>query len=197
LAGRMSSEVLDHAAWRNDSIAWLAGGRKESAPNACELDAAVNTICAAVGRALKQRDEMILTSRHDTQMAVFPGGGSCFKRHCDTKDMLGGGRKLTVVLYLNKMDWSAGGALRIHTMDSSAPLDVQPTAGTLVFMRSDMPHEVLPCFATRVALTVWLDGTLLPGHKLYQPANAPLPAAPAPMRFKRKGLLHWWPFGCR
>ncbi len=80
-SGKMSSDVADHGAWRNDRITWLNAGRKHAAPAACALDTAVNALCDALGDELRARDQMALTSRHDAQISCFPGNGAAFKRH--------------------------------------------------------------------------------------------------------------------
>ncbi len=79
--------------------------------------------------------------------------------------------------------------------DGSAPFSVNPTAGTLVIMRSDIPHEVLPAYARRVALTVWMDGVLMKRHPLYEPPEGRLAAAAdAPRAAEKRGWRRLWPF---
>ena len=60
------------------------------------------------------------------------------------------------IFYLNQ-EWDEvdGGCLRLHL--ASGEWDVAPTAGKLVIFFSDarVPHEVLPTFRDRYAITVW------------------------------------------
>eukprot|EP00434_Breviolum_minutum_P026044 symbB.v1.2.023022.t1/scaffold2016.1/size116345/7 len=61
-------------------------------------------------------------------------------------------------------DWSQelGGAFRAHAVrpktdqpNTDDYIDVLPDGGSLVMFRSDMPHEVLPTFGQRFALSMW------------------------------------------
>jgi len=99
--------------------------------------------------------------------ASYPQGGY-YRRHIDS--MPGTPqetRKFSYLVYLND-EWqtSDGGCLRIHTDGGgeNAPagakpsfVDVEPRAGTLVIMRSDMPHEVLDTSAARLAIAGWFN----------------------------------------
>jgi hypothetical protein len=113
---------------------------------------------------------------------------------------MGPGRKLTVILYLNPPGWASGGALRVCSTaakdakegdDADAEttttmgedvMDIAPLGDTLVFLRSDLPHEVLPCYDARAALTIWYDGKLLPAHPLIRAAEAAAAAASGGVR---------------
>ena len=80
-------------------------------------------------------------------------------------------RCLTCVYYLNA-DWQPrdGGALRVFVEGDAAATgppqphwDIAPTLDKLVVFRStDVPHEVLPTFADRMALTVWYYAPVAP-----------------------------------
>ena len=192
--GRMSAEVVDHATWRSDSVIWLSRSRKADLPAVASLDAQVGGLCDELELHLRARGEICLTSRHDAQLSVFDPSGCGFAKHHDTKSLHGAGRKVTIILYLNPPDWCGGGQLRIfsaETMGGSVPpVTVEPTAGTVVIMRADVPHEVLPATAPgRMALTVWVDGTLLDQHPCFvQPAEPP---APVRRSFWQRFLPPW------
>lgn len=112
---------------------------------------------------------------------MYPGEGSRFANHIDntTKD----GRRLTVLVYLNP-DWKPeqGGALRVtpkddsntlvssnkettnHNNDVHAPItlsktkvvDISPISGRVaMFYSSEIPHEVMPTYGNRHAITIW------------------------------------------
>lgn len=103
-------------------------------------------------------------------MAVYPGNGSAYGRHLDST--AGGrganGRVLTLVLYLNP-SWreAHGGCLRILKQladDGKSGTNVEPLHGRLIafFCQDQNPHEVLPAWAERVAVTIWYyDGDRL------------------------------------
>jgi SM-20-related protein len=87
------------------------------------------------------------------QLACYPGGGAHYARHVDAPP----GHKLrrvTGIVYLNP-DWKPehGGQLRLHL---DPVLDVEPVLDRLVvFLSEKVPHEVLPAFDTRYAVTSW------------------------------------------
>ena len=83
-----------------------------------------------------------------------PGCG--YARHRDTfqSDTK---RVLSCSLYLNPA-WTAadGGALRLH-LPTATPIDILPTAATLVIFKSQaLEHEVLSARRARLSLTGWL-----------------------------------------
>jgi SM-20-related protein len=89
--------------------------------------------------------------------AAYPSGGF-YQRHLDAfnKENL---RTVSLVLYLNetwKPDW--GGQLRIFdgTQAGELATDVLPTGGSLVlFMSSEIEHEVVPSSVERLSFTGW------------------------------------------
>ncbi len=98
--------------------------------------------------------------RSDAMLAIYPGAGSRFARHIDntTND----GRRITVLVYLNP-NWQKehGGAVRLSPLDSPEnAIDVYPESGRLlIFYSSQIPHEVLPTFGERHAITMWYYDT--------------------------------------
>lgn len=69
----------------------------------------------------------------------------------------------------------SGGALRIHGEDGIT--DIQPLGDTVVVLRSDIQHEVLPTHGQpRTAMTVWFDGVLMSRHPLCAAAKAVPPS---------------------
>mmetsp|Transcript_72922 Transcript_72922/g.173711 ORF Transcript_72922/g.173711 Transcript_72922/m.173711 type:complete len:644 (-) Transcript_72922:11-1942(-) len=101
--------------------------------------------------------------------AVYPGGGSRYGKHVDsTMEGRGNnGRVMTLLVYLNPY-WKPadGGCLRLYkTMeDTEGVIDIEPLHGRLVafFCQNRCPHEVLPSYADRAAVTYWYyDGSRL------------------------------------
>ena len=102
--------------------------------------------------------------RSDVMLANYPGGGSRFARHID--NTTGDGRRLTMLIYLNP-GWQReqGGALRLTPSTSTNyaegnkdadAVDVYPECGRLaMFYSADIPHEVLPTYGDRHAITIW------------------------------------------
>ena len=141
---------------RGDLVTWIDGS---SHPQMKHLLMAVQQTDEMV--ALMSSDERLITcnikSRSSVMVACYPGKGTRYKRHIDNP--CGDGRKLTTILYLNK-NYAAsrdGGALRIYKPDGSGYYEVQPIFGRFIIFWSDCrtPHEVLPCFRERFAISVW------------------------------------------
>merc|ERR1711972_727867 len=95
-------------------------------------------------------------------MAVYPGDGARYGKHMDATSSGSGdnGRVLTLLIYLNPF-WKHGdgGCLRLFESlaDEAGIADIEPLHGRLVgfFCRDQLPHEVLPALANRVAVTIW------------------------------------------
>lgn len=71
-------------------------------------------------------------------------------------------RTLTVILYLNPLDWGPddGGQLLFWTEEGPAPREIPPAGGTLVVFLSDrFWHQVLPARRQRLSLTGWFRRT--------------------------------------
>ncbi len=106
------------------------------------------------------REQAWLTlPRRELQLGCYPGDGTGYARHLDAfrGASLTGHRRVTVVLWLNE-GWQPahGGCLRVAT--DHGVVDVEPLlARAIVFLSERVPHEVLPCFAPRFALTMWLS----------------------------------------
>lgn len=95
-----------------------------------------------------------IQERTDAMLAIYPGSGARFQRHVDNTKR--DGRRLTVLCYLNS-EWAeeAGGALRVHPEHGDA-VDIAPLAGRVaMFYADEMPHEVMPSYASRHAVTLW------------------------------------------
>lgn len=136
---------------RGDKITWLEGNEahlKQLTELIRYLDELV-TFCSSQGLGGYH-----IGSRTKAMVAFYPGEGTGYIRHVDNPD--GDGRCLTVLYYLNK-DWKEadGGKLRIYRSDSF--VDIKPELSRLLLFWSDArnPHEVLPSFSDRYAVTVW------------------------------------------
>ncbi|MFP4598007.1 MAG: 2OG-Fe(II) oxygenase [Persicimonas sp.] len=133
---------------RGDLIGWL--DPDDASPNLLELHT----------RFEQLRDELNRTAYlgldyFEVQIAQYPGAGSGYERHVDA--FPGSvNRRVTAICYLNE-GWTPdhGGMLRAWTADGQVR-EVEPVAGRLVVFVSDqVPHEVLPTYAPRCAVTAW------------------------------------------
>ncbi|XP_078452472.1 uncharacterized protein LOC144719964 [Lampetra planeri] len=153
-AGQLVSPRHDSAVVRGDRTAWV-DGREASCPATGRLLAAMDELVAACGRRLGGYN---ITYRTGGMVACYPGRGTGYVRHVDNPT--GDGRCVTCIYYLNQR-WEAklGGVLRIFPGGGleGRPADVEPRFDRLLLFWSDRrtPHEVLPTFGTRFAITVW------------------------------------------
>merc|ERR1711974_241663 len=115
------------------------------------------------------------SKRTSIMFAYYPGGGAHYARHRDAlPEHSEPRRRLTAVYYLNP-SWTPaeGGCLRAyfpesvghqvhgaHPVEDGATewmLDIPPQLDRLVLFASDwLDHEVLPTYADRYAITMWL-----------------------------------------
>lgn len=138
---------------RGDQITWLEGNEKH-VPNIVKLIEFVDSLvisCLGLPDGLSRYH---IEGRAKAMVACYPGNGTGYIRHVDNPD--GDGRCLTVIYYLNQgWDEDNGGKLRIYREDGN--IDVEPVLNRLLLFWSDgrNPHEVLPAYCTRYAITIW------------------------------------------
>ncbi|KAL1515308.1 hypothetical protein AB1Y20_001940 [Prymnesium parvum] len=153
---------------RNDHVGWVEEGGRE-AEGVPALSAAVRLL-RAVPAEVQKHTGWELSVPRKVMVAVYAGRDgepSFYKRHFDCRDPRTNPRRLTAILYLNE-GWDAerdGGCLRAFTpathahADGRTYEDIAPIGGRLCVFRScTIEHEVRPCFATRMALTLWVSG---------------------------------------
>lgn len=135
---------------RSDSILWL----EESACSGVQqrLFAKIQDLRRSIN------SQLYLGLRgFEGHYAAYPSGGF-YQRHLDAfdKENL---RTVSLVLYLNetwKPEW--GGQLRIFdgTQAGTVAMEVLPLGGSLVlFMSSEIEHEVVPSAVERLSFTGW------------------------------------------
>ncbi|MFF7706465.1 2OG-Fe(II) oxygenase [Pseudomonas sp. NPDC007930] len=132
---------------RGDLTQWIEPGQADC----CDAYLALmDELREALNRAL-----YLGLEDFECHFALYPAG-AFYKRHLDRfRD--DDRRTVSVVLYLNEA-WQAedGGQLRLYLGEQGAAHDVPPEGGSLVvFISSDMPHEVLPARRERLSLTGW------------------------------------------
>ncbi|XP_070699070.1 prolyl hydroxylase EGLN3 [Pempheris klunzingeri] len=153
--GRLAGSVpgVHRRSIRGDKIAWVSGSER-----GCEavsfLLGLVDKMISVCARRLGGKE---IRERSKAMVACYPGNGAGYVKHVDNPNC--DGRCITCIYYLNK-DWNAkehGGVLRIFPEGKSYAVDIKPLFDRLLFFWSDRrnPHEVLPSYATRYAITVW------------------------------------------
>lgn len=140
---------------RGDKITWLEGNENH-VPSIVKLIELVDSLVISCGELPDGLNGYFIEGRSKAMVACYPGSGTGYKRHVDNPD--GDGRCLTVIYYLNQ-GWceDVGGKLKIYRPDDSNSINVEPVLNRLLLFWSDgrNPHEVLPAYFTRYAITIW------------------------------------------
>lgn len=132
---------------RNDSISWL----NDYEPN--QNVQKYQDFLIQMQSTLNQNLYLSLNN-YETHFARYDKG-NFYKKHKDNFQK-SNNRIITLLTYLNK-DWqvSHGGQLRVYKTENEF-IDFAPKAGSvIIFISSDIEHEVLPSHSTRYSLTSW------------------------------------------
>uniref|UniRef100_A0A914XNR7 hypoxia-inducible factor-proline dioxygenase n=1 Tax=Plectus sambesii TaxID=2011161 RepID=A0A914XNR7_9BILA len=141
---------------RSDEIYWFDSG-DERAISAVTVRLLVSMIDSVIVHFAGRIPPYKISGRSRAMIACYPGNGTRYVKHVDNpiKD----GRCITSIYYCND-NWDLakhGGTLRLYPETSAVPMDVDPQGDRLVFFWSDRrnPHEVLPVYRHRFAITIW------------------------------------------
>ncbi|XP_022093055.1 egl nine homolog 1-like [Acanthaster planci] len=139
---------------RGDMITWTDGSHQETRN--------IGFLISKIDSVIQQCKEHLegfrnINGRTEAMVACYPGGGAHYVKHVDNPNE--DGRCVTCIYYLNK-DWDSktmGGTLRLYPRGEDRMASVDPIFNRLIFFWSDRrnPHEVMPAFSTRYAITVW------------------------------------------
>lgn len=158
--GQLVNERDDSGSiFRGDQTVWLEG-TEEAFPAVGFL---VQTLDAIISRCNKSEDGKLLrqyciNQRTKAMIACYPGNGTHYVKHVDNPNQ--DGRCITSIYYLNK-NWDVqtqGGLLRMFPLGKSNKVaNIAPIFDRMLFFWSDRrnPHEVLPAYSIRFAITVW------------------------------------------
>ena len=151
--GKGSKRVFSEASLRGDRIAVLPEEDFDKVPGLAGLLRRADRLMKYLASAVPELRSV--TSRSQPMLACYPGNGSRYVKHVDKA--AGNTRLLTCLFYLND-SWSDGdgGELRLYHADGSQT-DVKPLFDRCCIFWSDdrTPHEVLPAFCERWAISVW------------------------------------------
>lgn len=144
---------------RGDHIIWV-DGTEAGCPAVGFLVRALDSIISRCSRSAHGGllSEYHVNQRTKAMIACYPGCGTHYVKHVDNPNQ--DGRIITSIYYLNK-DWdikTQGGLLRMFpTGQSTQVANIEPLFDRMLFFWSDRrnPHEVLPAYSVRFAITVW------------------------------------------
>lgn len=141
---------------RSDQIYWF-DGIDPRASDAATVRLLVSMIDSVIQHFKGRLPPYDISGRSRAMIAIYPGNGTRYVKHVDNP--VRDGRCITTIYYCNE-DWDIakhGGTLRLYPESSMIPMDIDPKADRLVLFWSDRrnPHEVMPVFRPRFAITIW------------------------------------------
>lgn len=167
-------------AQRSDHMGWFVGNEAfwQVLP---DYLAQLSRLVGQLRQSPRTADLAGCVQRSPAMVTCYPGNGTRYHKHCDNMCNDGdgracNGRRLTAIFYLNA-SWRArnGGELLIYprlvdagqtnpradAASAAASGRVAPLFNRLVLFYADVrvPHEVLPSYADRFAVTVWYYDT--------------------------------------
>lgn len=156
------SKDLSNQSVRSDQISWIDA----IDPPCPSIRSMLHLLDAIILMANKTPDngelaKYKISGRTKAMVACYPGGGSHYVRHVDNPNK--DGRVITSIYYLNK-NWikEYGGTLMIYpSKPAGTQASVEPIFDRVIFFWSDRrnPHEVLPAYKPRYAITAWYFDT--------------------------------------
>lgn len=180
---------------RSDQIYWFDGS-DERARDSVTVRLLISMIDSVIVHFKDRIPPYTISGRSRAMIACYPGSGTRYVKHVDNpvKD----GRCITSIYYCND-NWKLaehGGTLRLYPETSLVPMDIDPQADRLVFFWSDRrnPHEVLPVFRHRYAITIWYFDQNEKNEALERrrkEAAASSDACPSPVKNKPPGASEW------
>ncbi|KAI1720507.1 2OG-Fe(II) oxygenase superfamily domain-containing protein [Ditylenchus destructor] len=141
---------------RSDKIYWF-----DSAHDSAKESVTIRLLISMIDSVIVHFNDRIppykISGRSRAMIAVYPGNGTRYVKHVDNP--IADGRCITTIYYCNE-DWNLadhGGTLRLYPESSKLPMDIDPQADRIIFFWSDRrnPHEVLPVYRHRYAITIW------------------------------------------
>lgn len=162
VGNKLASRALgaDTGIIRSDRVIWIDG-----CENGCEeINNLIQTLCSVITNSSRLSlysnnglDKIVISKRTKAHVACYPGNGTRYIKHVDNPN--GDGRVITSIYYLNK-DWNTerdGGLLRMFPAGINEVANIEPLFDRVLFFWSDRrnPHEVLPAYRDRFAITVW------------------------------------------
>lgn len=149
----VNSESSVNKLIRGDIITWVEG----TEPGCANIHFLISAVDAIISTCNGKLDNYDISGRTKAMIACYPGCSTGYMKHVDNPNK--DGRCITSIYYLNK-NWDIlkdGGVLRIYPEGQSRIASIEPKFDRLLFFWSDRrnPHEVMPSFNSRYAITVW------------------------------------------
>lgn len=183
---------------RGDQIVWLEG----TEPQCPTVGFLVRTLDSIITRCNRSPRGGLLRNyrinqRTKAMIACYPGCGTHYVKHVDNPNK--DGRCITSIYYLNK-DWDVqtqGGLLRMFPLGQASKVaNIEPLFDRMLFFWSDRrnPHEVLPAYAVRFAITVWYFDAEERKNALQKFQAGPKPPSMQDYQPQQASMLHPFAF---
>lgn len=162
-----SSSSADPGAIRNDRVIWVNGKEQFCS----QINNLIQTLSSVITNSStlslysnNELDKIVINKRTKAHVSCYPGNGTRYVKHVDNPNC--DGRLITAIYYLNE-NWNTkreGGLLRMFPTGSNQVANIEPLFDRALFFWSDRrnPHEVLPAYRDRYAITVWFMGNKRP-----------------------------------
>lgn len=194
----VSERGLSGRVIRGDQIVWLEG----TEPQCPMVGFLVRTLDSIITRCNRSPRggllrEYRINQRTKAMIACYPGCGTHYVKHVDNPNK--DGRCITSIYYLNK-DWDVktqGGLLRMFPLGQSTKVaNIDPLFDRMLFFWSDRrnPHEVLPAYSVRFAITVWYFDAEERKNALQKFQAAPKPPSMQNYQPQQASMLHPFAF---
>jgi SM-20-related protein len=147
--GKLDKHLIQEN-YRSDKIKWI--NSEACLPATKAYLGILETLMQQISR------EFFLSLKdYECMYAIYPKG-SFYKKHKDRFEQEGH-RIISVVLYMNE-NWTEefGGQLIIDIEEGNQI--VNPIFNRLVFFKSELWHEVVPCHSERFSITGWMKDQL-------------------------------------
>jgi SM-20-related protein len=147
--GKLNKHLIKEN-YRSDKIKWINSA--DSLPATKAYLEILENLMQQISRAF-----FLSLKDYECMYAIYPKG-SFYKKHKDQFEQQAH-RIISVVLYMNE-NWTPefGGQLIIYKEEGSEV--VEPIFNRLVFFKSELWHEVVPCNAERYSITGWMKDQL-------------------------------------
>jgi SM-20-related protein len=150
--GKSSHSIISENI-RKDEIKWI--NPKTCLPETKEYLQLIQLISNEINR------NFFLSLKDKEAMYAIYNKGAFYKPHRDRfKEQAH--RLISIVFYLN-YNWQEkdGGSLKIYKENNTKKgLEIEPIFNRLILFKSELLHEVMPCFKRRYSITIWLKDQL-------------------------------------
>lgn len=132
--------------YRSDKIKWI--NKEDCLEGTKQYLAVLDELLLVINRSF-----FISLKDYESMYAIYPEG-AFYKKHTD-RFLQQPHRIISLVLYLNE-NWKEEDQGQLIIYKEEENVKVNPIFNRLALFKSELWHEVLPCYTTRYSVTTWL-----------------------------------------